>query len=222
MTKIVAISDIHGMWQNLDLPEGDILVVAGDCTGHGTNTEFNEFISWIETLVPSKFKYAVITPGNHDINLENAYNVLLENHPEIKKEGLSIKLPDKEIYLLIDSSVILEDLKIYATPWMPNYYNWSFMYERNGIELKDRVSRIPLDTDILITHSPPYGIRDKAHDEEKTGCELLSSRILEMTNLKAHFFGHIHEGYGSDGVHHNVAICTIRYKPTNRPTEVFV
>lgn len=58
---------------------------------------------------------------------------------------------------------------------------------------------IPEDTDILITHGPPYRIFDEVppHLCEKgqdpnVGCQDLYERIEVLPNLKAHIFGHIH------------------------------
>jgi Icc-related predicted phosphoesterase len=44
---------------------------------------------------------------------------------------------------------------------------------------------------------------------------------IEQLSLKAHIFGHIHEGYG-EYIHGNIRLvnastCTARYVPTNPP-----
>jgi hypothetical protein len=40
--------------------------------------------------------------------------------------------------------------------------------------------KIPADTDVLITHGPPYGILDLTYDDEKVGCEELMKVILKI------------------------------------------
>ncbi len=64
--------------------------------------------------------------------------------------------------------------------------------------ITDRQSRnyasIPDDTDVLITHSPAYGILD-FDDGINYGSEEILSRISEL-HLKAYLFGHIHAQHG--------------------------
>ncbi len=46
--KLIAISDTHGFHRSLEIPEGDILIHAGDLTRHGILDdvrEFNDFLS---------------------------------------------------------------------------------------------------------------------------------------------------------------------------------
>jgi hypothetical protein len=43
---------------------------------------------------------------------------------------------------------------------------------------------------------------------------------VDKLKLIAHFFGHIHGGWGSDDIHHNVAICDEMYRPLRNPTVV--
>ena len=56
-------------------------------------------------------------------------------------------------------------------------------------------ARIPEDTDILITHSPAYGILD-FDDGINYGSEEILHRLPSLPNLKAHLFGHIHAQHG--------------------------
>ena len=55
-------------------------------------------------------------------------------------------------------------------------------------------SRIPADTDVLITHSPAYGILDFDDGINYGSAEILA--MLPNLNLKAHMFGHIHTQHG--------------------------
>ena len=55
---------------------------------------------------------------------------------------------------------------------------------------------IPDDTDVLITHRPPFGILDLRFGKgEPAGCELLLKRVQEI-EPRVHLFGHIHGSYG--------------------------
>ena len=55
-------------------------------------------------------------------------------------------------------------------------------------------NNIPSDTDVLITHSPAYGVLD-FDDNINYGSEKLLAK-LQSLNLKAHLFGHIHAQHG--------------------------
>ena len=58
--------------------------------------------------------------------------------------------------------------------------------------------KIPIDTDILITHGPPFGHCDKVSiGSENLGCVDLLNRVMEI-KPKYHLFGHIHGGHGKD------------------------
>jgi len=90
--------------------------------------------------------------------------------------------------------VIIEGVKFYGSPWQPRFFDWAFNLDR-GEEIKKKWDLIPMDTDVLITHGPPYGILDLTHEGEKVGCEELMKAVLRV-QPKIHIFGHIHEAYG--------------------------
>jgi Icc-related predicted phosphoesterase len=56
-------------------------------------------------------------------------------------------------------------------------------------------SAIPEDTDVLVTHGPPFGILDQNYNKEHVGCESLTEHVLRI-KPQLHIFGHIHEDYG--------------------------
>lgn len=59
---------------------------------------------------------------------------------------------------------------------------------------------IPTNTDVVITHGPPYKVLDKVDHDEcsdiNVGCPILFQHITERIKPKYHIFGHIHESYG--------------------------
>lgn len=202
--RIVAISDTHGRHDQMlhPVPDGDVLVVAGDFTRHGQLEQVRDFNYWLKIL-PHKHKLAV--GGNHNKDF-------YENRAEAE-------LILTEAIYLEDGEIVIDGVKFYGSPWTPNYYDWSFMLPRQSKEISQKWAKIPEDTDVLITHGPPYHILDKARDDKKAGCEALARRVEEL-NLKAHIFGHVHEGHGKSGIYHNVAICNIEYEPVNPPTVI--
>jgi Icc-related predicted phosphoesterase len=83
-----------------------------------------------------------------------------------------------------------------------------------------------LDTDILITHGPPYGILDSTQRNEHVGCKALYERV-QLIKPKLHVFGHIHESYGrqqdsgqQSTIFVNAATCNLRYESVQSPIVV--
>jgi len=220
--KITFISDTHtrqGLIPMEDLPGGDLLIHAGDIMNSGYNrNDIWDFLHWYD-LIPGYDKKVFIA-GNHDR--------MFENHPEDVKEWLS-KFPN--IVYLQDESYEIYDLetdksiKIYGSPWQPEFYSWAFNLPKNGIEIAGKWEGIPDDTDILITHGPSWGAVDTVAGRpwDNLGCELLSERIQRF-RPKIHVCGHIHSGYGIetiDNIHYiNASVLDERYEYTQKPWNV--
>lgn len=209
--KIVCLSDTHNCNEQIEVPDGDILLHAGDATIRGTHQEVEDFLVWFSQM-PHKHK--IFVAGNHDWLYET------ENHfARLMTAKFNIKY-------LQDSFVEIEGLKIYGSPWQPRFFDWAFNLNR-GVKLAEKWKLIPLDTDILITHGPPHGILDEVPRKffvENTGCEELRKRVetlAEFGKLKLHLFGHIHCGYGQTeqfGVKFiNASTCDEEYKPIQPP-----
>jgi len=80
------------------------------------------------------------------------------------------------------------------------------------------MAKIPADTEILLSHGPPYGILDKTRGGVNAGCHALLKRISEVKPLVSQF-GHIHETYGwqcKEGtLFINASTCNMHYKADN-------
>lgn len=213
--RIVCISDTHDQHNTVVVPDGDILVHAGDATSRGYKNEIEAFGSWIRK---QPHTYKVVISGNHDFGYQdsplNARDWLYGEVGYDHRDGL---------YYLQDESLSLDVLgqtvKIYGSPWQPWFHNWAFnLYPE---QIKEKWDKIPTGLDILITHGPPYRVLDvTSHTKEHVGCrELLAA--IQRTKPKLHVVGHIHEGHGvakcHDTVVANASICTVRYKPTQGP-----
>ncbi|WP_026933408.1 metallophosphatase domain-containing protein [Christiangramia echinicola] len=175
--RLICLADTHNLHHEIPIPDGDVLIHAGDCTDGGTRNETENFLEWFSS---QPHKYKVLVPGNHDFYFE-------------KPDNLS-KIPDG-IHLLIDSGLEIENLKIWGSPVTPGTNNWAFNRER-GNQIRKHWEQIPVDTDILITHTPPFEILDEIGSGIKLGCEELK-RILPIVQPKYHLFGHIHNASGS-------------------------
>jgi Icc-related predicted phosphoesterase len=122
----------------------------------------------------------------------------------------------------MDSGTEYKGLKIWGSPHTPTFFNWHFMKDR-GEEIKKHWDMIPTDTDILITHGPSCGVRDKNRQMQNCGCEDLRDKLLELKNLKLHAFGHIHESYGSTKEKYisvNASIMNEHYQSVNKPLRI--
>ncbi len=166
--KILHISDTHGCHRSLtNLPGVDIIVHSGDFTMNGTEEEAIDFLNWFCDL---PYKQKVFIGGNHDVCFYEA-----------AIDGL-----DSNCHYLCNSSIVIEGMKFYGIPlFMPDCVNG---------RQKGYYASIPKDTDVLITHAPPYGILD-FEEGRHFGSEDLLISVTELSP-KLHLFGHIHNGAG--------------------------
>lgn len=177
--RAVCISDTHGRHLSMDLPSGDLLIHAGDMTSRGTFREVQEFLEWFSN---QSFKYKILIAGNHDFFFEHA-----------NAEQIANLIPSNVSYLN-DSGIQIQGLNFWGSPVTPWFHDWAFNRKR-GEEIKKHWDLIPLNTDVLITHGPPFGVLDRTVYGLEVGCEELQSKI-ENIKPRFHFFGHIHECYG--------------------------
>lgn len=178
--RIVLISDTHNQHRALQLPEGDLLIHAGDISGRGLQSEVQDFMDWMGRL---PYQHKVLIAGNHDF--------LAERNPE----QFASMLPEGVTYLN-DSGTEIEGFKVWGSPIQPWFYDWAFNRQR-GADIARHWDLIPADTDILITHGPPHGILDRVQDGQHVGCEELLKKVEAIQPL-LHVFGHIHEAHGEE------------------------
>ena len=216
MLKVTLISDTHSKHNQTtsDLPGGDILIHAGDFMNSGYNPmEAMMFFKWFDEI--DNYDTKILIAGNHDR--------WMEDKPE---EAKGILTGYKTINYLQDEMMATfqneeEAIKIYGSPWQPEFYNWAFNLPRNGEEMKAKWQAIPESTDILVTHGPAFGYLDIPGGQNiRVGCEMLRERIKEI-KPKIHVCGHIHGSYGHyyDGYTHffNASVLNEQYMYTNLP-----
>lgn len=225
MVKVVAASDIHGKYAKLVIPEGDILVLAGDLLPNFSADKARDseiqlqwmkdsFVGWLIGL-KSIFEHIIIVPGNHD----KAFELKEKRCREILSDIDGVKL-------LINEGTELLGKKFWGSPmssWFHGQY-WSFNLPPsvNGFcqAAVDLWKQIPSSLDVLITHGPAYGILDKCDDGRMVGCPHLMQEVFKK-QPKVHICGHIHESYGQASYNgtrfYNAAVCTLQYFPLNPP-----
>ena len=212
--RVVCLSDTHNRHGELTVPDGDLLLHAGDFTTRGTEREIAAFDEWLSSL-PHRDK--VVIAGNHDR--------LFEEEPRAARALI------RHAEYLEDSGIAVGGLSIWGSPWQPWFMDWAFNLRR-GAPLRAVWDRIPDGTDVLVTHGPPQGILDRVKRASglvagamigqgpHVGCEELLLSV-ERIEPRVHLFGHIHEGYGREergGITYlNASSCDEGYRAVNAP-----
>lgn len=214
--KITCISDTHNKHHYIDTREfstTDILIHAGDFTSNGNAAQTLAFLQWYSDLnVPHK----ILVAGNHD------FSACSETFPPILAQFPSITY-------LRNSSVTIDGLVIWGSPYSNIFGRWAFMAD--DIELADIWEQIPANTNIVITHGPAYGIGDLVDNDyepgrdKHVGSQSLRLRLEKLKKLKLHVTGHIHEASGiylGKYTTVNASVCDLSYVPFNKPISLHI
>jgi predicted phosphohydrolase len=160
------------------VPDGDLLVHAGDLCQTGDLDEVERAARWLRAL-PHRHK--VVIAGNHDFAFAET--------PQRAREALG----DGIVYLQ-DQAATVAGLRFYGSPWQPEFGGWAFNLKR-GPAIAERWALIPEGLDVLITHGPPRGHGDRTRWGQSAGCDDLLARVRQV-RPRLHLFGHIHEDGG--------------------------
>jgi predicted phosphohydrolase len=211
MLKITAVSDTHWtdhrLW-DLKLPDGDVLIHAGDATFLGRKEEFLRFFIWFQA---QPFDWKLFVPGNHDFMMQ---------HGDDKELKDLLDIHDPGVVILRDTLFHVNGISFLGLPYSLEYRDWAFGINPAGME-EVLLPHREEDVDVLISHGPPYGIGDKNLEGEHLGLQPLTDFVRQQ-NVMFHVFGHIHEGYGiypqvGNSVLINASICNRDYGMKNDP-----
>jgi Icc-related predicted phosphoesterase len=211
--RVVCISDTHSHIVE-DVPEGDILIHAGDLTDDGSTQEIQKQVDWLASL---PHKEIVVISGNHDTYLDPRTRPSLRDdqrsrpvdwgrihYLQHRRLSLTITVEPKRDDELNSRTHLLSQqtrhrrITLYGAPQIPacgpmNIH--AFQYPRGRDAWSETV---PEDTDILITHTPP-----KYHSDLPLpfgmGCEHLAAEVKRVKPI-LHVFGHVHWGAGQEVV----------------------
>lgn len=237
---IDCIADTHGHYPQLE--GGDLLIVAGDLTKKDSREENFDFFIW---LTKQKYKKIIVIGGNHDNVLQND-EIIARMHPadawiaylcdsgtEFEYEVSHLDISGEEDMINFET----RKLKIWGSPWTKRFKGMNpkcmaFTVDTEE-ELAEKWKLIPLDTDILVTHCPPYGMRDGVKNYMTGKIECVGSKSLQMelvTRLKPKLVvcGHIHEDYGQESPGGfverlvNASHVNERYEPVNKPIRLIL
>jgi hypothetical protein len=168
--SVVCISDTHN--SQPVLPDGDVLIHAGDLTQSGTLPELQQTLVWLRS---QPHPHKIVVAGNHDLLLDGAYM------PSAGADAQRAQLDWGGVVYLEDSETTVtcangRRLRIYGSPRSPRHGNWAFQYPRS--EDIWASSRCHLDPLTL-------------------GCPHLLRELWRVRPV-LHVFGHVHAGYGQE------------------------
>jgi len=177
--RLVIVSDTHSRHEELGTLAGDVLIHCGD----GLNAfapasdALQKLDDWFGRQAFAEIFYV---GGNHDF--------------EIERRATAGETVFENATYLQDQSFAVSGVRFYGSPWIPELVGWA--YYRSTADLIETWSAIPENVDILITHSPPYGVLDRNSRNKHCGCPALAGRVSAV-RPRLHCFGHVHASAGN-------------------------
>ncbi|KAK3359910.1 hypothetical protein B0T25DRAFT_114304 [Lasiosphaeria hispida] len=171
-------------------------------------------MQWLEK---ADFEAKIVIAGNHDITLDKDFysqhgRQFHNKESQDSSRCISLLSSPAVTYLCHSSATIRlgdtsdpgTEFTVFGSPYSPRVGLWAFGYDRPdatmgtpGTKLWDA---IPPNTDILITHTPPYTHCDRGPlTDVSLGCEILQ-KTLWRVRPRLHICGHIHPGRGAERV----------------------
>ncbi len=197
--KLVALSDTHwthqkdpvgNSLQSLSIPDGDILIHAGDATFLGKKKEWYAFMAWWSG-VGARFKHRIFVPGNHD------YNFKFKIHTW---EAMGLKFG--------------------MMPEVPNLPQWNFSAEEWEIKMKlERIGKVDVlithgPPQGILDNAGSYHFGSVALREFVEGPNKPRVHIFGHAHDAAGFLAQGGVEF------YNVAICNEFYWLVRQPTEI--
>jgi Icc-related predicted phosphoesterase len=215
--KITVISDLHG-----ELPEtkgGDLLLLCGDYTGSNKTVQWVNFFEWVKK---QDYRKKILIAGNHDGWLYDAYPQSEEEKKGLKEVQSLLSVEDledgDEFTYLCDEGIDFEGVKIWGSPWSLSFKECNphcryFMKTEN--ELETPWALISPDTEILITHCPPYSRLDRNRFGMPCGSLGLLDRICYDPVKKP-------DSDTKTTLYINASLLDEDYEPVNKPVNLIL
>ncbi|KAF1999160.1 Metallo-dependent phosphatase [Amniculicola lignicola CBS 123094] len=204
------------------LPKSDVLLHCGDLTMIG---HLHEYERALKLLSEASAELKLVIAGNHDITLDEKYYSRMGQRMHNRKWDPQLPAQARELWTgekaRAAGVTYLEEgvhsftlsngarLRVYASPYQPEFCDWAFPYFRNEDRFNPPHLATPGSTsiaerpipdfpaiDVVMAHGPPFGHLDRTSTGLDVGCEHLL-RALKRCRPRLHCFGHIHEGWGA-------------------------
>jgi len=201
--RIVTLSDTHTQQRDVKVPQGDVLLFAGDGEFRSALDLIN-FNDWLSTM---KHEHIIVIAGNHDF--------FCEKHPNEVKQYLT-----KAIYLKDEQYVLPNGITVWGSPMTQMFMDWAFMETEENLE-RYYWSKIPKDTNILLVHGPAYKHLDIGRPRSGNLGSITLAKKIEKLRIPYVIHGHIHGSYGIEKTKHTTYInCSLldeNYDLVNEP-----
>ena len=201
--RIVVLGDTHTQHLDLKVPEGDVLLFAGDGEFRSAS-DLIDFNDWLSIL---KHKHIIAIAGNHDFYCEKFPN-------EVRKYLTNA------IYLKDEQYILPNKISVWGSPMTLMFMDWAFMETEENLD-RYHWRKIPKNTDILLVHGPAYKHLDIGRPRYGSlGSKTLAKKIEEL-KIPYVIHGHIHGSYGIEKTDNTTYInCSVLdedYQLVNEP-----
>ncbi|CAJ1349741.1 unnamed protein product [Effrenium voratum] len=165
--RLVVVSDTHNFHHKLKLPDGDVLIHAGDFTQYGKEEHAHDFNQWLAEQ-PHRTKLVVL--GNHENNSDwhkRAADVL-SNATLLRQSAFDLQVPGSS------------PVRFFGTDFF-----WPCLGSNPYFD------QIPAGTDVVIAHGPAKGCADGGR-----GCPALLKAVQNL-QPELVISGHVHFARGA-------------------------
>ncbi len=206
--RIVAIGDTHTQHRDVVVPDGDVLLFAGDGEFRSA-LDLVDFNDWLSSF---KYEHIIAIAGNHDF--------FCERFP-----GEIDRYLTEAIYLRDEQYILPNGMSVWGSPMTQIFMDWAFMETDENLD-RYHWSKVPKDTDILLVHGPAHKHLDIGRPiYGHLGSKTLAKRVEEL-KIPYVIHGHIHGGYGIEKIDQTTYInCSVLdedYQLVNEPIVIDV
>ncbi|CAG7920142.1 unnamed protein product [Penicillium olsonii] len=196
--SVTCISNTY--YQSPKIPEGDVLIHAGDLTPDGSLAFFQKTLDWLNEQ-PHPIK--IVVGGMNDQLLDRT-----KGKGRGWDRGDCDKIDWGDIVYLENSGTTItapngRRLRVWGSPNSPiRDGKLGFQYRRDDYFWCEK---IPQAVDILVTHTPPYG-----HLDSCIGCYWLLNELWENPP-RLHVFGRAEENHGTEILQYDELQSAVEY-----------
>ena len=187
----LVVSDTHNQHRKLPLPKdgADVLLHCGDWSNWESSKKITEdFNAWLGSPdILARFPRRIVVGGNHELCCS-----------KVSTEQVRTKIITNAEYYN-GESITHESLKLWLSP-LTRSRNLTYRanaFSKSSENLTKEFAKCPNDVDILVTHSPPYGILDMHKSGHRMGSLELWQTVQRVLPT-VHVFGHCHDNGGAE------------------------